>query len=115
MDDLNKTAKDSHPGPYLDYFMQGGRYGRLMNSRFGIRVRDGAFWAIIKLADKPPTVLGKAHPIPVHLETLPQFVRNLIEDHMQEHPTCDLMDVLTGQKSFQAAFRPHVKAQGSGA
>jgi hypothetical protein len=112
---VNQTTKDSHPGLFLDYFMEGGRYGHLLKTRFGIRVRDGALWAVIKLADKPPTVLGKAHPIPISLETLPQFVRNLIDDHMREHPTCDLMDDLIGHKSFEAAYRPHAKAQGSGA
>ncbi len=86
-----------------------------MESRFGIRVREGAFWAVIRIADKRATVFGKPHPIPVTLETLPQFVRNIIDDHMQEHPTCDLMDVLKGQKSFQLALGRTAKAQGGGA
>jgi hypothetical protein len=34
---------------------------------------------------------------------------------MREHPTCDLMNVLTGQKSFQAALGRTAKTQGSGA
>ena len=89
-------------------------HGRLLESRFGVRVREGVFWVVIKIADKRPNVFGKAHPIPVDLETLPQFVRNVIDDHMQQHPTCDLMDVLTGEKSFQAALGRSVKAQGSG-
>jgi hypothetical protein len=85
-----------------------------MESRFGIRIREGAFWAVSRIADKRATVFGKSHPIPVALETLPQFVRNLIDDHMEEHPTCDLMEVLTGRKSFQAALGRSAKASGSG-
>jgi hypothetical protein len=86
-----------------------------MESRFGIRVQEGVFWAVIRITEKRPTAFGKPHPIPVDLESLPKFVRNLIDDHMREHPTCDLMNVLTGRKSFQAALGRSAKAQGSDA
>jgi len=56
------------------------------------------------VADERPNVFGRPHPIPAVLDNLPTFVTNIIDEHMQEHPRCDLLDVLTGQKSFQAAL-----------
>jgi len=98
------TDDESRPGAYIDYIGNVGRHGRVLNTRFGIRVRDGVFWVMIKIADAQPNVFGKPHPIPVVPESLPEFIRNVIDDHMGEHPKSDLVDVLTGQKSFQAAL-----------
>ena len=36
-----KTSDDeSRPGAYIDYIGNAGRHGRVLNTRFGIRVRD---------------------------------------------------------------------------
>jgi len=105
------SAEVSRPGPNIDYFTHVQRHRCLLKSGFGIRVRERVFWVVIKVSDQRPNVLGKPHPIPVALETLPWFVRNLIDDHMREHPTCDLRDVLTGEKTFRATLGRSANAQ----
>jgi hypothetical protein len=112
---LKQITHDSGSGPYLDYFIGIEPPGRVLASRFGIRVREGAFWAVIKIADNKPTVFGKAYPIPVHLDTLPSFVRDLIQDHMQAHAVCDLMELLAGHKGFKTAFGQAAGSKAAGA
>ena len=80
---------------YIDYFN--------MVHGFGIRVLEDRCLVIIQIEDGQP-VFGQAHPIPVQLETLPRPLRMILDDHLMNFPTSDLMDVLTGKKSFQEAL-----------
>ena len=81
-------------GTYIDYFN--------MVHRFGIRVLEDRCLVVIQIEDGQ--LLGRAHPIPVQLETAPSHVRMIVDDHLTNFPTSDLMDVLTGKKSFQEAL-----------
>jgi len=111
---LKRTDDRSRPGTYIDFIGSVGQQGRVLNARFGIRVREGVFWAVIKIADGQPNVFGKPHSIPTELEALPPFLRTIIENHFREHPKSDLMDVLSGRKSFQAVLGRSAKVQRSG-
>jgi hypothetical protein len=35
---------------------------------------------------------------------VPSHVRMIVDNHLMNHPSSDLMDVLTGKKSFQEAM-----------
>ena len=71
--------------------------------RFGIRVLEDRCLVVIQIGDGQP-IFGPAHQIPVQLETVPSPVRMVVDDHLMNYPTSDLMDVLTGKKSFQEAL-----------
>ncbi len=88
---MNTTGLD---GTYIDYFNT--VHG------FGIRVLEDRCFVVIQIEDGQ--LLGRAHPIPVQLETAPSHVRMIVDDHLTNFPTSDLMDVLTGKKSFQEAL-----------
>ena len=70
---------------------------------FGIRVLEDRCLVVIQIGDGQP-IFGQAHQIPVQLETVPSNVRMIVDDHLMNYPTSDLMDVLTGKKSFQEAL-----------
>ena len=70
---------------------------------FGIRVLEDRCFVVIQIAHDQP-IFGHAHRIPVQLETVPSHVRLIVDDHLMNYPTSDLMDVLTGKKSFQEAL-----------
>lgn len=57
---------------------------------------------VIQIGNGQP-ILGEAHQIPVQLETAPSHVRMVVDDYLMNYPTSDLMDVLSGKKSFQEA------------
>ena len=82
-------------GTYIDYFN--------IVHHFGIRVLEDRCLVVIEIGDGRP-VLGQAHQIPLQLETVPSHVRMIVDDHLMNYPTSDLMDVLTGKKSFQEAL-----------
>ena len=79
---------------YLDYFN--------MVHGFGIRVLEDRCLVVIQVDGRP--IFGQAHQIPVQLETVPRYVHMIVDDLLMNYPTSDLMDVLTGKKSFQEAL-----------
>ena len=87
-----KTGLDE---TYIDYFN--------VVHRFGIRVLEDRCLVVIQIGDGQP-IFGQAHQIPVQLETVPSPVRMIVDDHLMNYPSSDLMDVLTGKKSFQEAL-----------
>ena len=87
---------------YIDYF-------NLVHG-FGIRVLADRCWVVIQIGDGGP-LFGQAHPIPVQLGTVPRHVRLIVDDHLMNYPTSDLLDVLTGKKSFQEALGHQIKLQ----
>ena len=70
---------------------------------FGIRVLEDRCLVVIQIGDGQP-IFGQTHQIPVQLGTLPSPVRLIVDDHLMNYPSSDLMDVLTGKKSFQEAL-----------
>ena len=84
-------------GTYIDYFNT--VHG------FGIRVLEDRCFVVIQIGDGQP-VFGHPHQIPLQLETVPSHVRMIVDNHLMNYPTSDLMDVLTGKKSFQEALDP---------
>lgn len=82
-------------GTYIDYFNT--------VHLFGIRVLEDRCLVVIQIGDGQ-FLLGPVHQIPVQLETVPSHVRMIVDDHLMNYPTSDLMDVLTGKKSFQEAL-----------
>ena len=89
---MKTTSSD---GTYIEYFNT--VHG------FGIRVLEDRCLVVIEIGDGRP-ILGQAHQIPVQLETVPSHVRLIVDDHLMNHPASDLLDVLTGKKSFQEAL-----------
>src|SRR6267378_1265978 len=71
-------------GTYIDYFNT--------VHHFGIRVLEDCCLVVIQIGDGQP-VFGQAHQIPVQLETVPSHVRLVVDDHLMNYPTSDLMDV----------------------
>ena len=90
---------------FIDYWQ--GYYGALAGSRshFGIRVREGRIWVLLKLGDEPPNTHGVGYPIPVKIENLPAYLEMIVDDHLLNYPSSDVLDVLTGKKSFQEALQ----------
>jgi hypothetical protein len=78
---------------YIDYLQRLNAVQRGLTNRFGIRVCKGIC-----------TALGTDYPLPVEIETLPSHVRIIVDNHLLNYPDSDLMDLLTGRKSFQAAL-----------
>ena len=92
-------------GPdFIDYW-QGPFDPASSGSRFGLRLREGRIWALIKLGDGPPDTPGVGYPIPVKIENLPAYLEMIVDDHLLNYPSSDVLDVLTGKKSFQEALQ----------
>jgi len=96
---------------YIDYF-QGvsSSTDGLLNS-FGIRVRDGSCLVVVKNGDGEAAASGKEFRIPVELEMLPSHLGMIVDDHVLSYPASDLIDVLTGRKSFQQALESSTKRE----
>jgi hypothetical protein len=90
-------------GTYIDYFNT--VHG------FGIRVLEDCCFVVIQIADGQP-VFGHPHQIPLQLEIVPSHVRLIVDDHLMNYPTSDLMDVLTGKKSFLEALDSPAEIKG---
>ena len=90
-------------GTYIEYFNT--VHG------FGIRVLEDRCFVVIQIGDDQP-IFGHAHQIPVQLETVPSHVRLIVDDHLMNYPTSDLVDVLTGKKSFQEALDSRAEIEG---
>ena len=89
-------------GPdFIDYWQ--GSCGLSSRSRFGLRFRDSRIWVLLKLGDEPPNTFGVGYPIPVEIKTLPAYVRMILDDHLLNYPSSDLMDVVAGKRSLQEA------------
>jgi hypothetical protein len=56
------------------------------------------------VGDQDPTTFGDSHPIPVQPEALPSHLRIIVDDHCLNYPDSDLIDVLSGAKSFRDAL-----------
>ena len=82
-------------GTCIDYFN--------IVHHFGIRVLEDRCLVVIQIGAAQP-IFGEAHQIPVQLEIAPSHVRMIVDHHLMNYPTSDLMDVLTGKKSFQEAL-----------
>jgi hypothetical protein len=88
---------------YIDYFKSSGSSQRGLANRFGLRVKENYF-TIMDFADDPPRIISKEFQIPVEFEDLPSYARLVVDDHQANCHASDLMDLLTGKKSFAEAF-----------
>jgi hypothetical protein len=79
-------------------------YCRALTNRFALRVRADLVLTIIELGEAQPKTISKEFATPVELENLPSYVRLLVDDHRLNCPGSDLLEVLTGAKSFQEAL-----------
>ena len=91
-------------GASIDYLNIVFASRRGLRNRFGIRVLEDRCYVIIQIGDDQPNTFGNPHPIPVQLEILPGYVRMIVDDNVLNDPGSDLVDVLTGNKSFQQAL-----------
>ena len=82
-------------GMYIDYIN--------VVHHFGIRVLEDRYMVVVQIGDDRPA-FGKDHQIPIQLGTAPSHVRMIVDDHLMNYPASDLMNVLTGKKSFQEAL-----------
>src|SRR6266481_1626018 len=88
---------------YIDYFQGAWCLQEGLANRFGVRVREGLFGAVVKIGDGQVKACGKEFRIPLQLEELPTFVRLIIYDNVLNYPASDLTDVVSGKKSSQQA------------
>src|SRR5438128_11658995 len=96
---------------YIDYIQSGCASSRGLTNRFGIRVREGLCLAVIKIGDGQANGCGQEFQIPVQLESLPSYVRMIVDDYLLNDPGSDLMDVLAGKKSFYEALDSPTKLE----
>jgi hypothetical protein len=96
---------------YLDYFQRICAIQKGLTNRFGLRLREGKCSALLQLGDGEPRTFGKDLPLPVDLETLPSYLRMIVENHLLNYPNSDLMDILTGRKSFREALDTPAKME----
>jgi len=103
------VVMDAVGSDYIDYWQSLYAAQSRLTTGFGIRVQDGRCSAVKRMDGGRSNVFGKAYQIPVQLEILPTYLRMIIDSHLLSYPTSDLMDVLTGEKSFQYASVAHMK------
>src|SRR3954462_14867658 len=97
-------------GPdYIDYWQPLSVEGRGSESRFGIRVRQDRCWPLIQVGEEPASSFGCAQEIPVDLHSLPDYLQIIVNEG-ESDPAFDLLDVLSGRKSFQKAFKSPANA-----
>src|SRR5437773_4355274 len=64
-------------GPdFIDYWQGSYDPAKSLRNRFGLRLRDGHIWVLVKFGDEPPNTYGIGYPIPVAIESLPVHVSN---------------------------------------
>ena len=90
-------------GKHIDFFQGDSNSQRGLRNCFGIRVEDGFCSAVIRIDEESPSQFGDLYALPIQLECMPSFVRMIIDDHLLNHPGSDLMELLTGKKSFKEA------------
>src|SRR6266446_7784561 len=70
-------------GPdFIDYWQGSCDSAKSLRSRFGLRLRDGHIWVLVKFGDEPPNTHGIGYPIPVAIESLPAYVAMIVNDHL---------------------------------
>jgi len=90
---------------HIDYWQAAEKTRRRgTKTRFGIRVAKNRCWPLVEVDGQSPTAFGSVQEIPVEIESLPTYVR-LMVDEAEGDPTFDLLEVLTGRKSFGDALR----------
>ena len=62
-------------------------------------------WVLLKLGDETPNTDGVGYPVPVEIENLPSYIRMIVDDHLLNCPSSDVVDVLSGRESFQEALQ----------
>ena len=102
--------KDVGPD-YIDYWQSVCEAQRELTSSFGIRVQDGCFSAVNSISGRQSKTFGRLYDIPLQFEILPTYMRMIIDDHLLNCPNSDLMDVLTGKKSFRDALGAPTKTE----
>src|SRR5207253_9712616 len=55
----------------------------------------------MKFGDEPPNTYGTGYSIPLNIENLPAYIEMILDDHLLNYSTSDVMDVLAGKKSFR--------------
>ena len=92
-------------GPdYIQYWQGASAAQRGLTSRFGVQVKEGSFSAIFSIAGGQSDTFGRLYELPVQPDILPTYLRLIIDSHVQNCPDSDLMEVLTGRKSFADAL-----------
>jgi serine/threonine protein kinase len=88
---------------YIDYWQD---YGTGIKSHFGIRVWADHCSAITNVGSANPNLFGTPRDLPVNLSGTEgqHSLKNVISEHTSRHPDSDLVDVLTGKKSFEEAL-----------
>ena len=89
---------------YIDYWQSVCQAQWGLTTLFGIRVQDSFCSAVNTIDGVQSMAFGRLYQIPVQLEILPTYLRMIIDNHLLNCPNSDLMDVLTGRKSFQDAL-----------
>ena len=107
---LCEYMKDTGPD-YIDYWQSGCQAEWGLRARFGIRVQDGFCSAVNAIDSGQSMAFGRLYQIPVQLEIFPNYLRMILDDHLLNSPDSDLMDVLTGKKSFRDALGAATKME----
>ena len=102
--------KDIGPG-YIDYWQSVFEAQMGLTTNFGIRVQDGFCSAVNAIDGGQSMAFGRLYQIPVQLEIFPNYLRKILDDHLLNSPDSDLMDVLTGKKSFRDALGAPAKTE----
>lgn len=89
---------------HIDYFQSISASQRGLKNCFGIRIQGDCCWAVIQVDDEAPSTFGRPYRLPLHIEYLPIHMRMIVNDHLLNHPKSDLVEVLTGEKSFDKAL-----------
>ena len=96
-------------GHCIDYWEPTSGTG--LKNRFGIRVGKERCWALVQIGDDEASTFGKPHEIPVDVQSLPMYLRLILDEHRSNYPNSDLDDILAGRMSFQQALELPEKAE----
>jgi hypothetical protein len=97
-----RTVSADHA--HIDYFQSVSSAQGYLSNRFGIRVRPGFCSAVVRNAEGQVNCIGQEFQTPLHLGVLPVHLRMIVGNHVLKFPASDLIDVLTGKKSFREAL-----------
>ena len=90
---------------HIDYWqVEEDTQRRGVKTRFGLRVAKSRCWPLFQVEGQSPTAFGSAQEIPVEIESMPTYVRLMVEEGSID-PTFDLLEVLTGRKTFVEALK----------
>ena len=96
---------------FVDYWQGSCGPQVASRNRFGIRIMDGRIWVVMKLGDEPPFTYGTGYSLPVQFEALPIYVQMIVDDHVLNYPSSDVMDVLAGKQSLWDASGTESKVE----